>query len=131
MPQDDVDTILYEDAILTRDQDPEIPLPPETKRISIVIQSLRLQKLALPLIAACNKLCPHPGPQFNLLPVTDRTAFISMIISASVLPPLEYLTQFTLIDLTSMYCLLIDTFHAELISFNINPENPTHQSWML
>ena len=45
MPQEDVDAILYEDAILTRDQEPEIPLPPETKRISIVFRSLRLKKL--------------------------------------------------------------------------------------
>ena len=131
MPQDVVDDILYQDAETTRDIEPEIPLPPETKRISIDLQSLRLEKLAIPLIATCNKLCPHPGPQFNLLPLSDRSAFISMIISASILPPLEYLAQFTLIDLTSMYCLLIDSFHDELISFNINSDNPVHLSWML
>ena len=43
MPQEVVDAILNEDAETTRDQEPEIPLPPETKRISIVFQSLCLK----------------------------------------------------------------------------------------
>jgi hypothetical protein len=83
------------------------------------------------MIAACNNICLHPGPQFDQLPLSDRSAFLSMIISAPLLPPLEYFAQFTLIDLTSMYCLLIDSFKAELIAFNINADNPVHLSWML
>jgi hypothetical protein len=60
----------------------------------------------------------------------DRLAFISMIISASILPYLEYFAQFTLAGLTSIYCLLIDSFKDELIAFNI-PDNEVHLSWML
>jgi len=123
MPQDVVDVILYEDAEMTRDQ--------ETKRISVNLQSLRLKKLAIPLIAAFNELCPHPGPQFHLIPFSDRSDFLSLIISASILPPLEYFAQFTLSDLTSIYCLLIDSFRAELFSFNILPDNGVHLSLML
>ena len=131
MPQDEVDGILDEDAEMTRFLEPQIPLPPETKRLSVTLLSCRLKKLAIPMIAACNNICPHPGSQFDQLPLSDRSAFISMIISAPFLPPLEYFAQFTLIDLTSMYCLLLDSFKADLIAFNINVDNPVHLSWML
>ena len=41
MPHEVYEDILYQDAEMTRDQEPSIPLPPETKRISIDFQSLR------------------------------------------------------------------------------------------
>ena len=48
MPQEVYEDILYQDAEMTRDQEPAIPLPVETKRISIDFQSLQLKKLAIP-----------------------------------------------------------------------------------
>jgi len=54
-----------------------------------------------------------------------------MITSVLILPPLEYFVQFFLSDLTSIYCTLIDYFKAELIFFNILPENEVHFNWML
>ena len=131
MPQEVYEDILYQDAETTRDKEPDIPLPPKTKQLSIDLQSFRFEKLAIPLMATFNKLLHHPGPQFHLLPLQDRLAFISLIISSSILPPLEYFAQLTLIDLTSIYCLLIDSFQAELISFNILTDNAVHLSWML
>ena len=35
IPQDVVEDILYQDAEMTRDIEPDIPLPPETKGLSI------------------------------------------------------------------------------------------------
>jgi hypothetical protein len=131
MPQDMVDAILDEDAEVTRNLEPANSLPPETKRLSFNITSIRLRNLAIPLIASMENICPHPGPQFHLLSLSDRSDFLSMIISAPLLPTLEYFAQFTLLDFNSMYCLLIDSFSAELISFNINPDNPVYLSWML
>ena len=95
MPQADVESILAEDAHETRFREPQIPLPPETKRLSVTFPIRNLKKLAMPMIAACNTVCPHPGPKFNKLPSSDRSDFLSLIISAPILPPLEYFAQFT------------------------------------
>ena len=78
MLQDVVEGFLYEDAEMNRDLEPMIPLPLETKRISVNLQSNRLEKLAIPMIAA-NKLYPHLGPQFNHLPLLNRSAFFFMV----------------------------------------------------
>ena len=44
-----------------RDQAAELCLPNVTTRISMDLQQFPLQKLAVPLIAAFDKVCPHPG----------------------------------------------------------------------
>ena len=90
-----------------------------------------MQKSAILLIAAFNKVCPNRGSQFKLLTLCERLAFVSMITPASILPILEYFAQFSLPDLTSIYCTLIDSFKAELISFNILLDNEVHLNWML
>jgi hypothetical protein len=46
MPQDEVESILDEDAEMTRYLKPQIPLPPETKRLSVTLQSRRLKKVS-------------------------------------------------------------------------------------
>jgi hypothetical protein len=109
-----------------RDQSAELRLPKEAIRTFMDLQQFPLQKLAVPLIAAFNKVCPHPGNHFKLITPPDRLAFVSMITSASILPTLEYFVQFSISDLISIYCTLIDTFTAELISFNILPDNNVH-----
>ena len=53
------------------------------------------------------------------------------ITSASILPTLEYFVQFSIFDLTSIYCTIIDTFTEELFCFNILPENEIHLHWMI
>jgi hypothetical protein len=113
MPQDMVDAILDEDTEI-----PRFDLPPELQGLSFQITSIRLQKLAIPLIASFNNICPHPGSQFHLLSLANRSDFLSMIISAPILPPMEYFAQFNVLDFNSMYSLLIDSFSAELTSFN-------------
>jgi len=104
-----------------RDQEVELRLPPVAKRLSMDLQQIPLQKLAVPLIAAFNKVCPHTGNQFKFVTPQERLAFASMITSASILPTLEYFLQFSISDLTSIYRTLIDTFTEELISFHIFP----------
>ena len=81
MPQDMVDAILDEDTEI-----PRFDLPPEIQGLSFQITSIRLRNLAIPLIASLNNICPHPGPQFHLLSLSDRSDFLSMIISAPLLP---------------------------------------------
>jgi len=90
-----------------------------------------LQKIADPLIAAFNKVCSNPRNQFKFLSPPERLAFVSMITSVFILSPLEFLVQFSLSDLTSIYCTLIDSYQVELISFNILPDNEVHLNWML
>jgi len=123
MPKDIYEDLMDQNALIICDQDPGIPLPSETKRISIDLQSVPSQKLAMPLIAAFNKVYPHPRNQFNFLPLPVQLAFVSMITLASILPTLEYFAQISLSDPTSIYCTLIDSFKSELIDFNILPDN--------
>ena len=113
-----------------QDQAAELRLPNAATRIYMDLQDFPLQKLAVPLITAFHKVCPHPGNQFIFVTPPERLAFVSMITSALILPPLEYFFQFSLSDLTSIYCTNIDSFTAELISFNILPENEVHFNWM-
>jgi hypothetical protein len=114
-----------------RDQSAQLHLPTEASIVSIDLQQFALQKVALPLIAEFNKVCPHPGNHFNFVTQPERLQFVSMITTAPILPTLEYFVQFSVSDLMSIYCTLIDEFTAELLSFNIFPDNDVHLTWML
>ena len=48
-----------------RDQSAQLRLPKVASTVSMDHQQFPLQKLALPLIAEFNKVCPHPGNQFK------------------------------------------------------------------
>ena len=55
-----------------RDQSAQLRLPPEASIVSMDLQQFPLQKVALPLIAEFNKVCPHPGNHFNFVTPPER-----------------------------------------------------------
>ena len=82
------------------------------------------------LISAFNAITSNPG-QFIYLLSTQRQKFISQLLSKSNLHQVEYFVQFDILDLTSIYCPLVDTFKQELESFRLLPTNEVDIEWML
>jgi len=89
MPNAVYDDIAEMNAQNLCDQAAEICLLNEATRIFIDLQSFPLQKIAVPLIAAFDKVCPHPGNKFRFILPSERFAFVSMVTPASIFPPLE------------------------------------------